>query len=476
MGVVCGILDLRPLQSTDTSDRNNKKMAGETVVETPQDNTKVDEPVKTDKEVIAEEEAAQANEEKKEKKEKEEAKKPAAAEKAKKPLSHVKDFEDEMVYLFQYTRSPQIPSISPFCLKLESWLKLHGVKYQNVDHKCKFRSKKGMLPFIEMNGEEIADSNIIIDTLSKKFEKEMPAQLTQDQKNVQHAMIAMVENHLHWTVVYWKSKDVDNILKGYKLNLQSAIGSKAPASLLNFYFKYTFCRKGMKKVRSNGMGVHTAEEIENFGKKDLQTLSEMLGDKEFFFGEEPAMLDLVVFSHVAQLAMVDKEYACPLRDYLESDCNNLVGLVNRMKDRCWGDHWVNATGEEMDLNPHMPKPEPPAPEPEKEEEQKEEEKVEEKKEETAEKEEKKEEEKEKAEEKKEEKEKVNMLTKMANAFNKLKPQSAAPAAAAADAEKADDKAEAESKPESSEEKKEEPVEEKKEEENKEKEEKSEEKQ
>ena len=23
--------------------------------------------------------------------------------------------------------------------------------------------------------------------------------------------------------------------------------------------------------------------------------------------------------------------------------------------RCWGDHWANATGEEMDLNPHIPK-------------------------------------------------------------------------------------------------------------------------
>merc|ERR1712165_366136 len=338
MGVVCGILDLRPLQSTDTSDRNNKKMAGETVVETPQDNTKVDEPVKTDKEVIAEEEAAQAEEKKdEEKKEKEEAKKPAAAEKAKKPLSHVKDFEEDMVYLFQYTRSPVIPSISPFCLKLESWLKLHGIKYQNVDHKCKFRSRKGMLPFIEINGDEVADSNMIIETLSKKFEKEMPAELSQDQKNVQHAMIAMVENHLHWTIVHWRSKDVDNTLKGYKLDIQTAIGSKAPASLLNFYFKYTFCRKGLKRVRSNGMGVHTAEEIENFGKKDLQTLSEMLGDKEFFFGDEPAMLDLVVFSHVAQLAMVDKEYACPLRDYLmDTPCKNLIGLVNRMKDKCWG--------------------------------------------------------------------------------------------------------------------------------------------
>merc|ERR1712013_214927 len=142
--------------------------------------------------------------------------------------------------------------------------------------------------------------------------------------------------------------------------------------------------------------VHTPEEIEQFGKKDLQALSEMLGDKEFFFGDEPAMLDLVVYSHVAQLVMIEKDYPCSLRDYLEADCKNLVGLVNRMKDRCWGDHWANATGEEMDLNPHIPKPEPVVePEP-----------VEEKKEEEAkEKEEKKEEEKEKADEKKEEKEK-----------------------------------------------------------------------
>ena len=72
-----------------------------------------------------------------------------------------------------------------------------------------------------------------------------------------------------------------------------------------------------------------------------------------------------------------------------------------------------ATGEEMDLNPHIPKPEPP-PEPEKVEEKKEEEKKEgeEKKEEqtTTEKEEKKEEEKEKADEKKEADEKKVIRT------------------------------------------------------------------
>ena len=81
----------------------------------------------------------------------------------------------------------------------------------------------------------------------------------------------------------------------------------------------------------------------------------MLGEKEYFFGGEPSMLDMVVFSHVAQLVMVDAEYPCPLRDFLQSDAKNLVGLVNRMKDLCWGDHWAAATGEEMDLNPHIPK-------------------------------------------------------------------------------------------------------------------------
>ena len=86
--------------------------------------------------------------EKKDEEKPEAEKKPAAEAKPKKLLSHVKDYEEDTVYLFQFTRSPQvssyiiskfeiynsfrfqIPSISPFCLKLESWLKLHGIKYQ----------------------------------------------------------------------------------------------------------------------------------------------------------------------------------------------------------------------------------------------------------------------------------------------------------------------------------------------------------
>jgi len=391
-------------------------MPGETVAETaPVQDNKIVEDIKSDKEAIVQEEkeAQQETEEKKDEEKKEEKEKTVASppkEKVEKPKRfpvHKQDFETDVVYLYQYMRTPQIPSISPFCLKVESWLKLQGIKYENVDHKIKLRSKRGMLPFIELNGEEIADSNHIIEVLSKKFEKTMPAELSAEQKQVQHAMMTMVENHFNWTMVQWKCRDIDSMIKGYKMDLATAISSKLPASLLNFYFKHTFLRKGLKKVKAQGFGANSNEEMEQMGKDDMKVISDMLGDKEFMFGDEPSLLDLTVYSHMAPVLFIDKEFPCVLRDYMESDCQNLVGLVNRMKDRCWGDHWSNATGEEQDLNPHIPKPVPAEPETKEEEEKEEKEKDVKEADKDAketEKEEKKAEEKETADEKKEEKE------------------------------------------------------------------------
>lgn len=44
-----------------------------------------------------------------------------------------------------------------------------------MEHHAKFRSKKGQLPFVELNGEEVADSAFIIKELSEKFTKDLDA-------------------------------------------------------------------------------------------------------------------------------------------------------------------------------------------------------------------------------------------------------------------------------------------------------------
>lgn len=82
-----------------------------------------------------------------------------------------------------------------------------------MDHKLKFRSSKGQLPFVELNGEEIGDSAVIINKLSGVFGIDPDAQLTKEERNVSHALISMIENHLCWVYVYWRSKCPDGMIK-----------------------------------------------------------------------------------------------------------------------------------------------------------------------------------------------------------------------------------------------------------------------
>jgi glutathione S-transferase len=48
--------------------------------------------------------------------------------------------------------------------------------------------------------------------------------------------------------------------------------------------------KASKIVKAQGIGIHKPEEIIELGKEDLTTLSELLADKPFFFGDEPSLV------------------------------------------------------------------------------------------------------------------------------------------------------------------------------------------
>lgn len=43
---------------------------------------------------------------------------------------HKTNYEKDIVYLYQFFRIPLLPSISPYCLKVETWLRLNGIKYE----------------------------------------------------------------------------------------------------------------------------------------------------------------------------------------------------------------------------------------------------------------------------------------------------------------------------------------------------------
>merc|ERR1739844_754611 len=290
-------------------------------------------------------------EEKPEEEKKEDEEKAEEAEK-KEEVEEVKEEEvveqiiETILRIQLQNRTPTIPCLSAMQLKLESWLKFHGIKYENVQEKENLPAS-ALLPM---------QSNEYLTTLAAKEEKMlMPMELDAEQKNIQHAMISLAEKNIHFAILSWQCSNIENTLKGYNINLQTYLNSKAPLALLKLFFKNNFCKSGLKMVESNGFSQSTTEEIEQLAKNDLKVLAEMLGKKEFFFGNAASLFDLVVFSHLAQLTVVEESVACTLRDHIKAEHENLIGLVDRMKNLTWGEDWAIAT-EKLDRNPHIPKP------------------------------------------------------------------------------------------------------------------------
>merc|ERR1711899_607636 len=106
--------------------------------------------------------------------------------------------------------------------------------------------------------------------------------LMANKKNIQHAMISLAEKNIHFAILSWQCSNIENTLKGYNINLQTYLNSKAPLALLKLFFKNNFCKSGLKMVKSNGFSQSTTEEIDQLAKNDLKVLAEMLGEKEFF--------------------------------------------------------------------------------------------------------------------------------------------------------------------------------------------------
>lgn len=88
-------------------------------------------PVAETKEI--KEEAPAENKDKAEEAKQEAENTPAQKEKEPAPpkvVVHKTNYEKDVVYLYQFSRTPLLPSLSPYCLKVETWLRLAGVKYE----------------------------------------------------------------------------------------------------------------------------------------------------------------------------------------------------------------------------------------------------------------------------------------------------------------------------------------------------------
>jgi glutathione S-transferase len=83
-------------------------------------------------------------------------------------------------------------------------------------------------------------------------------------------------------------------------------------------------------LHAQGLGRNSPAEVDEIAKKDLTTLSTLLGDKNYLYGDRPTTIDATLFGTLVSLwdpPLNSKE----IKPFMEQQTPNLVAYIKRIK-------------------------------------------------------------------------------------------------------------------------------------------------
>ncbi len=213
-----------------------------------------------------------------------------------------------MIQLYQFAPAFGLPNASPFCMKLETYLRMAGLPFETPRFKLQDfqRAPKGKLPYIVDGSERVADSSLIIDYLKAKYGDPVDGWMSPSEQAIALAWQRLLEEHFYWAAVYTRWIEP----KGWALTREVFFaGLSAPIS----WILPTLARRGMaKELHGQGLGRHSREEIYALGCSDITALVNFLADKPFFMGDKPCSLDAIAYAFLANILWVPLESALKL--------------------------------------------------------------------------------------------------------------------------------------------------------------------
>ncbi|CAI5441532.1 unnamed protein product [Caenorhabditis angaria] len=232
------------------------------------------------------------------------------------------NWKTDTVYLYQFPRpANKIPNLSPFCLKIETFLRANQIKHEVIGTWLTLRqSPKGLLPFIELNGQQISDSQIIIWKLQKHFD--LKDELEDRERGIARAIERMVDVSTNYALLVDKSVNNAHLLLSRQVS-----NAPIPAFLTNYLAK-GFSQTISKRVNAV-LGKLDKEELKELLRRDIQAIDDVLGDKKFLFGDRITSTDCTVFGQLAAVAYLP--YRQKITDLLEDDYPRVQKYLDRIR-------------------------------------------------------------------------------------------------------------------------------------------------
>jgi glutathione S-transferase len=229
-----------------------------------------------------------------------------------------------VIKLFQFSPAFGLPNASPFCMKLETYLRMVALPFELVYTGNVMQAPKRKLPYIDDDGAVVADTTFIVEYLKRRYGDPLDAVLSASERAVATAFQRLFEENLYWALVHARwAEDA-----GWAQTREAFFGTM-PTPLR--WFVPALARRGLlAELRGQGMGRHSAAEIHAIGCRDVTAIADFLADKPFMVGDQPTSLDATAHAFLANLlwAPVDS----PIRRHAQTR-PTLEAYCRRMKTR-----------------------------------------------------------------------------------------------------------------------------------------------
>lgn len=227
-----------------------------------------------------------------------------------------------MIKLFGFGPAFGVPDPSSFVLKVDCYLRMANIEFEGVSGQQYLRkAPKGKLPYIEWQGQLIADSQHIVEALDDHYQQPLDRQLSTEQQAQSYLMTKSLDENLYWCLVHsrWVRDD------GW-VTTKAALFSPLPGPLKLFI--PALVRRGIAKtLQQQGIGRHSDDEIIAIAERSIDSLATLLADKPYFFGDRPSNFDATAFGLLVQLVLASDEAAL---SPLAKKHQNLVDYCKRI--------------------------------------------------------------------------------------------------------------------------------------------------
>ncbi len=228
-----------------------------------------------------------------------------------------------MITLYGFGPNFGLPEISPYVTKTEVQLQMAGLGYRK-EQAFPEQSPKGQMPFIDDDGQLVADSTFIRGHIERKYGIDLDAGLNPRQRAEAWAIERMVENHFGWTVGHARFFLPENFEKGPAHFFDHAPEPQRSA------MREAMMERARETFLAVGVLRHSPEEIAQLGGRSIEALAQFLGDKPYLLADRPTAVDAIAFAALA--ALVTPFFESPLRSRAERH-PNLCAYVDRMMAR-----------------------------------------------------------------------------------------------------------------------------------------------